>query len=142
MIPVVWLALLKKFGPWIAVVLLLFGIYAFGHSRGAAKWKGNHAVAVEERNAARETATHNAEEVVRLEAAIDAQNAAIMEMERVQSEQMAQVRTAHDNARRRQATSYQRAVEAARASVADLQRDLELMTVAETCHAAWVEVAQ
>lgn len=40
MIPV-WLTIgaVKKFGPWVAIVLLLIGIYVFGHSRGAAKWK-------------------------------------------------------------------------------------------------------
>lgn len=34
-----WLLLLKKFGPYLAVVLLIVGIYACGHSRGASKWK-------------------------------------------------------------------------------------------------------
>ena len=139
---VVILPLLKKFGPWIAVALLLFGIYAFGYSRGSDRWEGKRNTAIEERNIAQATASHNAEEVVRLEEAITAQNADILKMQEDQSVADARVRAAHAAELQRQATSYQRAVESARAGTADLQRDLELLTVAEACHAAWLEMAQ
>lgn len=133
---------LVKFGPWIAVALLLLGIYVAGRYHGAAKWEGKYATAVTERNTARETATHNADEVVKLTDAIDRQNAAIRQMEARQSEHLDAVNEAHAKALERQATSYQRAVDAARASASDLQCRVEVMTVAEACHAAWMEVAK
>ena len=138
---VVILPLLKKFGPWIAVLLLLVGIYAFGYSRGSARGEGKYHAAAAERDIANATATNNANEVTRLEAAIAAQNLAILKTQEDQSVADARVRAAHAAELQRQATSYQRAVESARAGTADLQRDLELLTVAEACHAAWEGVA-
>jgi len=139
---VVILPLLKKFGPWIAVFLVVTGIYAFGYYRGSAKWEGKRNTAIEERNIAQATASHNAEEVVRLEEAITAQNADILKMQEDQSVADARVRAAHAAELQRQATSYQRAVDAARAESAGLQSRMALLTVAETCHEAWLELAQ
>ena len=139
---VVILPLLKKFGPWIAVLLLLVGIYSFGYSRGSSNWEGKYDSAIAERDIANTTAVHNGEEVVRLRVAVTAQNDSILKMQEDQSVADARVRAAHAAELRRQATSYQRAVDAARAESAGLQSRMALLTVAETCHEAWLEMAQ
>jgi hypothetical protein len=112
-----------------------------GRSHGAARWHSKYDDAVFERDAAIDTAKYNADEVVKLGDAIDRHNEAIAKMERDHRDQLNGVLESHRVALARQATSYQRAIEERDRSAAELRERVRLLSVAETCHEAWLEVA-
>jgi biopolymer transport protein ExbB/TolQ len=136
------LPMVKRYGPWVAVVLVLVGLYTLGRSHGAAKWKVRHGDMVERYNVCVDTAEHAADEVVRLRAAIDSQNDAIARMEQDHSDHDAAVRAAHDRVMRQQATAYERAMRRANTETEELRLRVRSMSVAEACHESWLELAQ
>lgn len=138
-----WMILAKKFGPWIAVALLLVGIYYAGGS----KWRVKHKAAIVARDAAivhRDAAVDRAAlcavgaEQVR--AALTKQNNALRELGQLAAEREAAVRLEGEVALRRQADAYRRALRDATEATADLRLRIEEMSVAEACHESWLEV--
>lgn len=128
------IGMLKKAAPWVAGVLIIFAIYFIGYNRGTTKWHGKYDSVVT-------TARQNAAEVVKLEAAIEKQSAAVAALEQEGIAELERVEEAHKAALAGQAASYRRAIEQRDRDAAALRERVRLMSVAETCHEAWVEVA-
>jgi hypothetical protein len=134
--------LLKRFGPYIAIALVIVGIWFHGRSTGAAKWKAKHAAVVSERDTAASVAEHNAAEVAKLTAAIERTAAAEAARQAYAEERVRVIEKAYRAAVARQARESAEAIEEARRETADLRVMLNEMSVAEACHAAWLEVVQ
>lgn len=129
------LTLLKKAAPWIAGALIVACIFLYGYSKGVSKWKGKY-------ESANVSAQQNADEVDKLKAAVEEQNLSIEQWEKDKADELERVEQAHRTALARQASSYRRAIEQRDRDAAELRERVKLLTVAETCHEAWVEVTQ
>lgn len=129
-----WL-LIKPFAPWMAIALALLGIYAYGYHNGVSKWHDKYDAAVV-------ASEHNAAEADKLKTALEDQNRAIDTLKAEGDAALERVETAHSLALARQSASYQRAIDKRDRDAAALRERVKLMTVAETCHEAWVEMAK
>ncbi len=135
-----WMILLKKFGPYIAVVLIIFGVWMHGRSTGKNKWQGKYSTAAQEIKTLELEAVDCSAEVVILRAAIDAQNESIRIMGEQHDERVATAREVADRILANQATVYQRRLREAASETRGLRDKMRTIGVAESCHEAWLEV--
>jgi hypothetical protein len=134
------LPLIKKSGPYILILVALFGLYRFGFSRGADKWESQYDHALEQRDMEHAAAVRAANELAVVKDALERQSNAIREMEEDHAAQLESVNRAHDAALRRQAEAHRRAELERYREAENLRERMRLMTVAEACHEAWLEV--
>lgn len=140
MIPVVWLAMLKKFGPWIGVVLVLVGIWFHGKSVGSSKWHGRYNAEVVSHQTCQDELSRASEEMTVLKGAIEDQNGAIAAAAVEYESRVAATQAATDRALRNQASSYRRQLDAAAEATVELRERVRTIEVAEACHESWLEV--
>ena len=135
-----WMILLRKFGPYLAVALLLTVVWIHGRSTGKAKWQGTYLEATQETTACREEISRASSEVMVLKTAIEQQNAHI---EQQALEYQNRVKATQEAAQRilaQQATSYQRKLQDASEAASSLRERVRTIEQAEACHEAWLEL--
>lgn len=142
MIPIVWLSMVKKFGPYIIVVLLLAGVWFHGRSSGSAKWHGKYNSEVVSHQTCQTELSRASDEVRGLKGSIDAQNAAITNAALEYEDRVAATREAADRALLNQASSYRRQLREAAEATSELRERVRTIEVAEACHEAWLEVTK
>ena len=138
--------IVKRYGPIVIIALVIVIVFGSTYLVGRSHGKNIGAEKINDLKTSlktcTETAKHNAAEVVKLEEAVKRQNAAYAALERDSREHLNRVNEVHERALQRQASAYQRAVEDARSQTDALRQRMNQLTVAETCHEAWVEVTQ
>jgi len=137
-----WMIIFKKFGPYLAAVLLLTVIWIHGRSVGKAKWQGKYLKAVQEVTVCGEEISRTNAEVLMLKGAIDSQNT-IIEQQALEYEN--RVKATQEAAQRilaQQATSYQRKLQEASEATSGLRERVRTIEQGEACHEAWLEVVK
>ena len=138
---VIW-PLVKKFGPYLLVVLLLGGVWLHGRSSGTAKWQGKYNAEVVSHELCQDELSRADTEVRGLKDAITAQNTAIANAALEYDNRVKATQEAADRALRNQASSYQRQLQEAAEATLELRGRVRTIEVAEACHEAWKEVAK
>jgi hypothetical protein len=137
-----WMILLKKFGPYIAAVLLLVGIWMHGRSVGTAKWHGKYKDSVQEKLICGQEIVRGSSELIALKATIDKQNTAIEEQSAEYQDRVKATQEAAQRVLREQASSYQRLLQEASEASSSLRERVRTIEQAEACHEAWLEVTK
>jgi hypothetical protein len=138
---VIW-PLVKKFGPYLLVVLLLAGVWLHGRSNGAAKWQEKYNAEVVSHELCQQEITRTDAEVQRLKEAIAEQNASIDAAAIEYENRVKATQEAADRALRNQASSYRRQLQEAAEATSELRERVRTIEVAEACHEAWEEAAK
>ena len=136
------LAFLKKFGPYIAIALLLVGIYVGGVRHGSEKWKEKYNSAVAQRDRALETADHNYQQWVQSDEARERMAAAVRELESETADAEARVRAAHKAEIARLERENARNVADAQGRADALQERIRELSVGDSCHEAMLEIVK
>ena len=142
MIPVMWLSLLKKFGPYILIVLLLAGVWLHGRSTGTAKCHDKYNSEVISHQLCQEELLRASVEVQGLKDAITAQNEALAAAGLEYESRVRVTQEAADRLLLNQASSYRRQLQAASEATSELRERVRTIEVAEACHEAWLEVTK
>ena len=132
--------LVKKFGPYLLVVLLLAGVWLHGRSNGTSKWQGKYNAEVVSHDLCQQEITRTDAEVQRLKDAIAEQNASIAAASAEYENRVKATQEAADRALRNQASSYRRQLQEAAEATSELRERVRTIEVAEACHEAWKEV--
>lgn len=133
--------LAKKFGPYLLVVLLLFGVWMHGKSKGKEKWSEKYQKSQHEVKQLEREKVEADSEIFMLRATLDQQNESIKQMGVEHDNRVKEAQEAHQRILRDQATSYQRQLLEAAEGTKELRERVRLLPVAETCHEAWAEVS-
>ena len=139
---VVIMPLVKKFGPYLLVVLLLGGVWLHGRSRGAERWQGRYNAEVVSHELCRGEIVRADGEVQTLKDAIAEQNASIDAASLEYDARVRATKDAADRVLRNQASSYQRQLREASEATSELRERVRTIEVAEACHEAWLEVTK
>ena len=142
MIPVFWLQAIKKFGPYVAAVLILFGIWMHGRSVGAAKWHGKYFDVTQRLAVCQQETSRANSEVLVLKQTIESQNKSIEQQAQEYENRVKATQEAAERVLREQASSYRRRLQEAAEATSSLRERVRSIEQAEACHEAWVEVAK
>ena len=133
---ITWWPLIKKFGPYLGIIVLIVGIWLHGKSVGSAKYKAE----VTSHNVTKTELSRCSDEVEALTGAIDSQNEAIA---LAASEYDNRVKATQEAAQRvlaEQASSYRRQLQNASEAASSLRERVRTIEQGEACHQAWLEV--
>lgn len=136
------LPLIKKFGPYVAVLLLLLGIYMVGRDHGSDRWEGKYDGMVAERDAALSLADHNYQQWIQADEARERMAGAVRQLEQDSVNAEARVTAAHRAELARVEREHARAVAEAQRRADALAERVRELSVAETCHEAMLEIVR
>ena len=135
-----WMILLKKFGPYLGIVLLVFGVWMHGKSVGVKKWRGKYNESERVVKVLTLNLNQCSAENALFRDVIDANNEAVRIMGEEHDERVRRARLVAERILNDQATVYQRKLREAAAETRSLRESMRTMGVAESCHEAFLEV--
>jgi hypothetical protein len=143
MIPIsVILPMLRKAAPYLLIVAALGAVWFHGRHSGVESERGKTLAAIVERDEARTAAENNYRQWEQSEAARARQSEAIRDMEQATADADARVRAAHRAEVERLAREHARVLADAQRRADALAERVRDLSVAETCHEAWLEVVR